>query len=182
MQCASSVASLFRNLRRAGVAKNSSPTSTVVPRARAAGVTSPEPACRRRACASACVRLVSTNSDTDAMAASASPRKPIVATCSRSASEAILLVAWRCTASASSAAGMPVPSSSTVIARVPPPRSRTVTRPACASSALSTSSRTTEAGRSTTSPAAIWLISSPGSSRIGRRCALSSVACMVARL
>ena len=34
---------------------------------------------------------------------------------------------------------------------------------------MSTSSRTTEAGRSTTSPAAIWLISSSGSSRIGRR-------------
>src|ERR1700741_4446896 len=37
-----------------------------------------------------------------------------------------------------------------------------------ASSALSTSSRTTEAGRSTTSPAAIWLISSSGSSRMTR--------------
>ena len=37
-----------------------------------------------------------------------------------------------------------------------------------ASRALSTSSRTTDAGRSTTSPAAIWLISSSGSSRIGR--------------
>jgi hypothetical protein len=36
-QCASSVASLFRNLRRAGVLKNSSLTSTVVPRLRAAG-------------------------------------------------------------------------------------------------------------------------------------------------
>ena len=36
VQCASSVASLFRNLRRAGVLKNSSLTSTVVPRARAA--------------------------------------------------------------------------------------------------------------------------------------------------
>ena len=34
---------------------------------------------------------------------------------------------------------------------------------------MSTSSRTTEAGRSTTSPAAIWLTSSSGSSRIGRR-------------
>ena len=47
--------------------------------------------------------------------------------------------------------------------------SRTVTWLAPASSALSSSSRTTEAGRSTTSPAAIWLISSSGSSRIGRR-------------
>jgi hypothetical protein len=44
-----------------------------------------------------------------------------------------------------------------------------VTWVAPASSALSTSSRTTEAGRSTTSPAAIWLTSSSGSGRIGRR-------------
>ena len=37
-----------------------------------------------------------------------------------------------------------------------------------ASRALSNSSLTTEAGRSTTSPAAIWLISSSGNSAIGR--------------
>jgi hypothetical protein len=55
-------------------------------------------------------------------------------------------------------------------------------RLAAASSELSTSSRTTEAGRSTTSPAAIWLINSPGNSRIGRRATLSNVACMVGRL
>jgi hypothetical protein len=41
MQCASSVASVLRNLRRAGVLKNSSLTSTVVPVARAAGRSSP---------------------------------------------------------------------------------------------------------------------------------------------
>ena len=41
MQWASSVASVFRNLRRAGVAKNSSRTSTVVPVARATGRSSP---------------------------------------------------------------------------------------------------------------------------------------------
>ena len=52
---------------------------------------------------------------------------------------------------------------------MPPPTSFTLISLAPASSALSTSSRTTEAGRSTTSPAAIWLISSSGSSRIGRR-------------
>ena len=49
-----------------------------------------------------------------------------------------------------------------------------------ASSALSSSSRTTEAGRSTTSPAAIWLISSSGSSRIGRRRRGSSTAFIAA--
>ena len=46
-------------------------------------------------------------------------------------------------------------SSSTTIARTPPAARRTVTCVAPASSALSTSSRTTDAGRSTTSPAAI---------------------------
>jgi hypothetical protein len=66
-------------------------------------------------------------------------------------------------------AGDAAPSSSTEIRRTPPASSRTVTWVAPASSALSTSSRTTEAGRSTTSPAAIWLTSSSGSSRIGRR-------------
>ena len=109
------------------------------------------------------------SSDTEAMAASASPRKPIVATCSRSSSEPILLVAWRFSASGSSSAGMPMPSSSTTMARTPPADSRTLTCVAPASSALSTSSRTTEAGRSTTSPAAIWLTSSSGSSRMARR-------------
>jgi hypothetical protein len=103
------------------------------------------------------------------MAASASPRKPMVPTASRSCSEAILLVAWRLRATGSSSRGMPKPSSSTRISRTPPASSRTVTWVAPASSALSTSSRTTEAGRSTTSPAAIWLISSSGSSRMGRR-------------
>jgi hypothetical protein len=43
---------------------------------------------------------------------------------------------------------------------------------------LSTSSRTTEAGRSTTSPAAIWLTSSSGNSRMGRRGGEDSTAFM----
>ena len=59
------------------------------------------------------------------MAASASPRKPIVATDSSSASEPILLVAWRFSASGSSSAGMPPPSSSTTMLRTPPAGSRT---------------------------------------------------------
>ena len=133
MQCASSVASVLRNLRRAGVAKNSSRTSTLVPVARAAGVSSPERASRRCACGASAVRLAMAISATEAMAASASPRKPIVATCSRSCSEAILLVAWRRSASGNSAAGMPMPSSSTRMARMPPPVRRTTTSVAPAS-------------------------------------------------
>ena len=65
--------------------------------------------------------------------------------------------------------GMPLPSSSTAIRRTPPASRRTVIWVAPASRALSTSSRTAEAGRSTTSPAAIWLMSSSGRSRMGRR-------------
>ena len=128
MQCASSVASVFRNLRRAGVLKNSSFTSTVVPMARAAGRSSPLRASSRKAlaagrrCATAGV-----SSATEAMAASASPRKPMVPTDSRSASEPILLVAWRRSASGSSSRAMPLPSSSTAISRTPPASSRTVT-------------------------------------------------------
>ncbi|EWS52528.1 hypothetical protein X551_04685 [Methylibium sp. T29] len=168
-QWASSVASVFRNLRRAGVLKNSSRTSTLVPTPRAAGTSSPERASRRCAWGASAWRLAIDSSDTAAMAASASPRKPIVDTFSSSSSEAILLVAWRLSASGSSLAGMPAPSSSTRMARTPPAISLTTISRAPASRALSTSSRTTEAGRSTTSPAAIWLTSSSGSSRICRR-------------
>ena len=168
-QWASSVASVFKNLRRAGVLKNSSRTSTVVPTARAAGCSSPLCASSRVACASCAVRLVSESSATEAVAANASPRNPIVATCSSSSRLPILLVAWRFSAKANSFAGMPQPSSSTTMARTPPACRRSVIWVAPASSALSTSSRTTEAGRSMTSPAAIWLTSSSGNSRIGRR-------------
>ena len=160
---------MCRPARRAGVLKNSSRTSTLVPTARAAGVSSPLRASSRVACAAPALRLLRLRSDTDAIAASASPRKPIVATRSRSCSEPILLVAWRLSASASSCAGMPQPSSSTTMPRTPPAARRTPIWVAPASSALSTSSRTTAAGRSTTSPAAIWLTSSSGSSAIARR-------------
>jgi hypothetical protein len=70
-----------------------------------------------------------------------------------------LLVAWRSSASRASPGVIPQPSSATAIQSRPPPRSSTRTRLAPASSAFSTSSFTTEAGRSTTSPAAIWSIS-----------------------
>lgn len=52
------------------------------------------------------------------------------------------------------------------ISRTPPSSSSISTRVAPASSAFSTSSLTTDAGRSTTSPAAIWLIRISGSWRI----------------
>jgi hypothetical protein len=169
-QCAASVAADLRNLRRAGVCEYRSSTSTVVPTGPAAGVISPLALAlsMHEADAAPSVRLVMRTLATDAIDASASPRKPSVSTRSSSASVAILLVAWRVNASASSAGAMPWPSSLTTMRRTPPSSMRSVIRPAPASIALSSSSRTTEAGRSTTSPAAIWLTRRSGSSAIGR--------------
>ncbi len=116
----------MRNLRRAGVLKNSSRTSTVVPMAARGRPQLAGAAVERQACAAPALRLVIDSSAMAAMAASASPRKPIVSTRSRSARVAILLVAWRRSASGSSSRGMPQPSSSTEISRTPPASSRTV--------------------------------------------------------
>jgi hypothetical protein len=99
----------------------------------------------------------------DAMAASASPRKPIVPTASRSAgcdlARGMALQRQRQLVARDAACRRPRPRSAHAAGQQP---HRDLVAPA--SSALSTSSRTTEAGRSTTSPAAIWLISSSGSS------------------
>src|SRR6185312_90191 len=97
---------------------------------------------------------------------SASPRKPSVETEFRS-SPGSFDVAWRSTASLRSAGGMPEPSSLTRINRWPPPESTTSIRCAPASSAFSTSSFTTEAGRSTTSPAAMRLMTASDNWRTG---------------
>ena len=74
----------------------------------------------------------------------------------RSSAPAILLVACRSIASRASSGSMPSPSSSTRSDFLPPSSMATAIRRAPASSAFSTSSLTTDAGRSTTSPAAIW--------------------------
>src|SRR5204863_5470005 len=115
------------------------------------------PDCRPRA------RVRSVKCETEAMLGSASPRKPSVSMAPRSAACAILLVAWRSIASRASSGSMPWPSSSTRISFLPPSSTAMTMRRAPASSAFSTSSLTTEAGRSTTSPAAIWLARSGGS-------------------
>ncbi len=172
LQWPNSVASVRRNLRRAGVWKYRSDTCTVVPCARAAGSTGEwsGPSARSRwAFLASAVRDVSASRDTDAIDASASPRNPIEATASSSSSVAILLVAWRASARVSSSAGMPAPSSSTCTRFAPPSSSVTVTAVAPASRLFSSSSFSTEAGRSTTSPAAIWLTSRSDSSRIKPR-------------
>src|SRR5512143_519957 len=79
----------------------------------------------------------------------------------RSASEEILDVACRSRARRASSFDIPQPSSRTRILSTPPLSSSTSTRVAPASRAFSTSSLTTDAGFSTTSPAAIRSITSP---------------------
>src|SRR5262249_31785340 len=103
------------------------------------------------------------------MEGSASPRKPKVVMPSRSSTQAILLVACREMAIGSSSAAIPHPSSRTRMSPVPPRSTSTSMRCAPASRLFSTSSLTTEAGRSITSPAAIWSISSSGRTRMAMR-------------
>src|SRR5260370_37319296 len=73
-----------------------------------------------------------------------------------------LLVACRWRLSSASSRAMPLPSSRTRTSRRPPSSNSTSMRVAPASSAFSTSSFTTAAGRSITSPAAIWFASVSG--------------------
>ena len=98
-----SVRGCLRNLRRAGVAKNRSRTTTRVPGAPAAGATSDTspPSTRiSEACAASRGREVMCSRAAAPIEGSASPRNPRVAMCTRSSS-ASFEVAWRSTASAS---------------------------------------------------------------------------------
>src|SRR5438270_8269176 len=91
------------------------------------------------------------------MEGSASPRNPRVSICSRSSAALILEVACRSKASRASSRTMPQPLSTTWMSFLPPPSIWTLMRVAPASREFSSSSFRTEAGRSTTSPAAILL-------------------------
>ena len=154
----------FWNFRRAGTLKNRSSTLTAVPRGQASGRVPSRPfsASMRIPTSSSDRRVTRLNRDTEAMEGRASPRKPIVRITSRSEAVAILLVAWRCSATPASSAPIPPPSSTTRIRPRPPRSDSTTIRAAPASMAFSTSSLTTEAGFSTTSPAAIWFTRSSG--------------------
>ena len=105
--------------------------------------------------ASSAVRVSRSTRLTAAVAARASPRKPRVPMASRSSFRRSLEVAWRRKAVLASSRPMPQPSSLTRRKVMPPFWISTVTVFAPASMEFSTSSFTTEAGRSTTSPAAI---------------------------
>ncbi len=100
------------------------------------------------------VEVVREKDETLAMDASASPLNPKVTTVSRSPTARILLVACLKTERAASSGLIPEPSSRTRMREVPPSPSSTSTCEGPASREFSTSSLTTEAGRSTTSPAA----------------------------
>ena len=162
-----SVRGALRNLRRAGVAWNRSRTSTCVPAAAAAGRTGevlPASTAMRQPPAPPRGRLTMARRATAPIEGRASPRKPRWRISSKSSSGSFD-VAWRSTASASSSSRMPLPSSATAMRSRPPPVATTSIRPAPASSAFSTSSLTTLAGRSTTSPAAMRLMTVSGSRR-----------------
>ena len=92
---------------------------------------------------------------TAAIEARASPLKPRVPMESRSFSSAILLVAWLLKAFLMSSRAMPQPLSVTRIYVTPPRFISTVSEVAPASIEFSISSFMTDAGLSTTSPAAI---------------------------
>ena len=147
-----------RNLRRAGVLEKRSSTSTSVPRGRAAtsSVTGPPHSILSRiASGELPSEVVSVSFETEAIEGNASPRNPNVVTFNRSASVEIFDVACRSRLSRASSGDMPDPSSRTRIRSTPPPSTSTSMREAPASRAFSTSSLTADAGRSTTSPAAM---------------------------
>ena len=159
---ASSVLSDLRNFARAGVLKKRSRTSICVPAgtpASRASVSTPASTTRRNPAPppsrASRGRESSVRRDTAAIDGSASPRNPKVESAHRSSAVASFDVAWRRSARRASSGGSPQPSSTTRTSRRPPPSISTSMRRAPASSAFSTSSLTIDAGRSTTSPAAI---------------------------
>ena len=157
------------NLRLAGVLKKRSRTSTVVPRARAtsstASILPPSTEMRVPTTASGgpSGQVSMRIRHTEAMAGMASPRKPMVAMVASPPASRSLEVACRSSESSASSRSMPEPSSATLTSVSPPSSSSTWTDLAPASRAFSSSSFTTDAGRSTTSPAAIWFTSPGGS-------------------
>ena len=111
-------------------------------------------------------RVTKRNRETLAILGTASPRKPRVMIVAKSPTVRNLLVAWRSRDRSASSRDIPHPSSLTRINAAPPRSMSTRISRAPASMLFSTSSLTTEAGRSTTSPAATWLARISGSTRI----------------
>ena len=156
--CDVSAPSDLRNFLRAGTLKNRSRTSTVVPSRIPVSVTTGSPPPSTRTSTPWLVpdeRVRSRRCDTEATLGNASPRNPSVAMAFRSSRRPTLLVACLSIASNASSDDIPIPSSSTRIRRFPPNSTVTMILRLPASIEFSMSSLTTDAGRSTTSPAAI---------------------------
>ena len=158
------------NFLRAGKLANNRRTVIVVPApapASPAETVSPSDTSTRAPCGLSGVLETSVTWETAAMLGSASPRNPRVDIASRSGTSVSLLVANRSKASAASSEAIPDPLSATLISSSPPATMAILISVLPASSEFSTSSLTTEAGRSMTSPAAILDETSWGSSRMG---------------
>ncbi len=156
--CDNSVDSDFRNFFRAGVLKKRSRTVIEVPEGSPASSTRaifPPLISTTVPAASSAARVSSRSRDTDAIDGSASPRNPSVATLSRSSVFLIFEVACRSKASMASSRTIPQPLSVIWMSFFPPASTLILIRVAPASSEFSNISFTTDAGRSTTSPAAI---------------------------
>jgi hypothetical protein len=158
--CADSVASLLRNLRRAGTELNRWVTVVRVPGARPASrtCTSLPPLITTSVPGPVAGRVCNSKCDTLAMDGTASPRKPKVPSRSKSAVSTSLLVACRSSESMRVVPGhaadrCPRRGCSCVRRGGTPPRCGWRRHRAL----FSTNSFTTAAGRSMTSPAAIWL-------------------------
>src|SRR2546425_1149087 len=106
-----SVAWARKNFRRAGVLKNNARTVTVVPRCRTASSTASRfpPTTRIRVPERPSGEVSSSKRATEAIAGSASPRKPNVATPIKSVASRILLVAWRDSATSAGPPILPPP-------------------------------------------------------------------------
>ena len=160
---------LFIYLRRAGVLKKRSSTQTLVPTGLVAGMissTSPPRATSLVPWLAPSTAVNRVKTLTDAIEGRASPRKPRVRIRKRSAWFLILLVAWRRRANSTSSWAIPWPLSVIWIFLSPASSISTIIWLEPASMAFSTSSLTTLAGRSITSPAAIWLANTSGNSII----------------
>ena len=129
----------------------------VVPRRRAASRTSliSPPITRITVPAPSAGAVSTSSSDTEAIAGSASPRKPKLRTPTRSSAAWIFEVAWRCEREHGVLALHPAAIIGDADARAAAVVHAMSIVVAPASSEFSTSSFTTDAGRSTTSPAAI---------------------------
>ena len=170
-----SVEAVRRNFRRTGVLKNSCRTSTRVPGAPFHGRTALSSLPLHSTHAPdewPCGRDCKTTWATPPMDASASPRKPNVPMENRSSADESLLVAWLDSASGRSSGAMPQPSSTMRMRSAPPCSTSISMQVAPASTEFSSNSLTTLAGRSMTSPAAIWLMTSAGSCWMRGMCVL----------